>query len=60
MSLVKHIKKHWWKALAGVLLLYAVIGGFFIKVSFEGMEVAAESMRNIFYHVGCGSACLPC
>ena len=38
--------------LAGILLLYAIIGGFFIKVSFEGMEVAAESMRNIFYHVG--------
>jgi len=49
---VKHITKHWWKVLAGILLLYAVIGGFFIKVSFEGMEVAAESIRNIFYHVG--------
>ena len=44
--------KFWWKALAGILLLYAIIGGFFIKVSFEGMEVAAESMRNIFFHVG--------
>jgi len=38
--------------IAGVLLLYAIIGGFFIHVSSEGMEVAAESMRNIFYHVG--------
>lgn len=46
------IKKYWWKALAVILLLYAVIGGFFINISFEGMEVAAESMRNIFYHVG--------
>jgi heme exporter protein C len=46
------IKNYWWKVLAGILLLYAVIGGFFITVSFEGMEVAAESMRNIFYHVG--------
>jgi heme exporter protein C len=52
MNLVRHINKHWWKVLAGILLLYAIIGGFFIKVSFEGMEVAAESMRNIFYHVG--------
>ncbi len=47
-----NIRKYWWKVLAGILLLYAVIGGFFITVSFEGMEVAAESMRNIFYHVG--------
>ena len=46
------IKNYWWKILAGILLLYAVIGGFFITVSFEGMEVAAESMRNLFYHVG--------
>jgi len=45
-------KYYWWKVLAGILLLYAVIGGFFITVSFEGMEVAAESMRNLFYHVG--------
>jgi heme exporter protein C len=49
---VTNIRKYWWKVLAGILLLYAVIGGFFITVSFEGMEVAAESMRNIFYHVG--------
>ena len=46
------IKNYWWKILAGILLLYAIIGGFFITVSFEGMEVAAESMRNLFYHVG--------
>jgi heme exporter protein C len=46
------IKNYWWKVFAGILLLYAVIGGFIIKVSFEGMEVAAESMRNLFYHVG--------
>jgi len=45
-------KYYWWKVLAGILLLYAIIGGFFITVSFEGMEVAAESMRNLFYHVG--------
>jgi len=45
-------RRYWWKVLAGILLLYAIIGGFFIRVSFEGMEVAAESMRNLFYHVG--------
>ncbi len=46
------IRNYWWKILAGILLLYAVVGGFIIKISFEGMEVAAESMRNLFYHVG--------
>jgi heme exporter protein C len=46
------LRNYWWKLLAGILLLYAIIGGFLIKVSFEGMEVAGESMRNIFYHVG--------
>jgi heme exporter protein C len=48
----KQVKKYWWKILAGLLLLYAIIGGFFIRVSVEGLEVAGESMRNIFYHVG--------
>ncbi|MGA3012418.1 MAG: cytochrome c biogenesis protein CcsA [Bacteroidales bacterium] len=46
------LKHYWWKILAGVLLFYAIIGGFFINVNFTGMEVAAESMRNIFFHVG--------
>jgi heme exporter protein C len=48
------LRYNWWKFLAGILLLYAIIGGFLIKFSFEGMgmEVAAESMRNLFYHVG--------
>ena len=46
------LKHYWWKILAGVLLFYAIIGGFFIDVNFTGMEVAAESMRNIFFHVG--------
>jgi heme exporter protein C len=49
MTFLKH---NWWKLFTGLLLLYAVIGGFGIAVSFEGMEVAAESMRNLFYHVG--------
>jgi heme exporter protein C len=48
----KNISTNWYKYLAGILLLYAILGGFMINVSFEGMEVAAESMRNIFYHVG--------
>lgn len=48
----KSIQSNWYKYLAGILLLYSIIGGFMINVSFEGMEVAAESMRNLFYHVG--------
>jgi heme exporter protein C len=46
------LKHNWWKLISGLLLLYAVVGGFIITVSYEGMEVAAESMRNLFYHVG--------
>jgi len=50
MDLVTHIKKYWWKVLAGILLLYAIIGGFFIK--FPLLPIVEESMRNLFYHVG--------
>ena len=46
------LKHYWRKIFAVVLLFYAIIGGFFIDVNFTGMEVAAESMRNIFFHVG--------
>ncbi|MCX6247416.1 MAG: cytochrome c biogenesis protein CcsA [Bacteroidetes bacterium] len=44
------IKNNWWKVLAGILLVYAVIFGFFIR--FPLMPVVEESMRNLFYHVG--------
>ncbi|MFH1160704.1 MAG: cytochrome c biogenesis protein [bacterium] len=43
------IKRFWWKALAAVLLLYAVIYGFFIQVP---DTMIGESLRNVFYHVG--------
>lgn len=43
------IKGLWWKGLAGILLLYAVIVGFLIRVPDTMME---ESLRNVFYHVG--------
>jgi heme exporter protein C len=43
------IKGLWWKGLAGILLLYAVIAGFLIRVPDTFME---ESLRNVFYHVG--------
>ncbi|MBN1199696.1 MAG: cytochrome c biogenesis protein CcsA [Bacteroidales bacterium] len=44
------IKGLWWKLLALLLLLYAVIYGFFIEVPY--FEVTKESIRNVFYHVG--------
>jgi heme exporter protein C len=44
------IKGLWWKGLAGILLLYAVIVGFIIPVPM--MDVTMESLRNVFYHVG--------
>ncbi len=43
------IKGIWWKGLAGLLLIYAVIVGFFIPVPDTMIE---ESIRNVFYHVG--------
>lgn len=43
------IKRYWWKILAGVLLLYAVIAGFIVDVP---DTMIRETMRNLFYHVG--------
>jgi heme exporter protein C len=43
------MKKHWWKAASGLLLLYAIIGGFMVKVPDSMIQ---ETMRNLFYHVG--------
>lgn len=43
------IKGLWWKLLAFLLLLYAVIYGFFIPIP---ETMIGESMRNVFYHVG--------
>ncbi len=42
-------RNYWWKLLAGVLLLYAVIYGFVVEVPDTMIQ---ESMRNLFYHVG--------
>jgi heme exporter protein C len=42
-------KSYLWKGLSGVLLLYAVVVGFFIPIPDTMIE---ESLRNVFYHVG--------
>lgn len=39
----------WWKLLAFLLLLYAVIYGFFVTVP---DTMIGASLRNVFYHVG--------
>lgn len=43
------LKRYWWKILAGVLLLYAVVAGFLVEVP---DTMIRETMRNLFYHVG--------
>lgn len=43
------MKGIWWKILAILLLLYAIVGGFLVEVPHSNI---GETMRNIFYHVG--------
>jgi len=49
MSNDGNIKGLWWKLLAFLLLLYAVIYGFIVPVP---ETMIAGSLRNVFYHVG--------
>ena len=42
-------RRQWWKVLSFVLLLYAVIYGFFVSIP---ETMIRETMRNLFYHVG--------
>jgi len=49
MSNDGNIKGLWWKILAFLLLLYAVIYGFIVPVP---ETMIAGSLRNVFYHVG--------
>ncbi|MDD4603659.1 MAG: cytochrome c biogenesis protein [Bacteroidales bacterium] len=42
-------KRDWWKYLSGVLLLYAILGGFIIKIP---DTMIGETIRNLFFHVG--------
>jgi len=41
--------RNWWKALAIILLLYTVVGGFLIEVPRQ--VILYESIRNLYFHV---------
>ena len=43
------MRKTWWKILAFVLLVYAVIGGMLLPV--PARPIVNESIRNLYYHV---------
>jgi heme exporter protein C len=43
------MKKNWWKILAVVLLLYAIIGGLLLDV--PRVKILNETIRNIYFHV---------
>ncbi len=43
------MKKHWWKILTVVLLLYSIVGGLLMDV--PRLHILNESIRNTFYHV---------
>jgi heme exporter protein C len=43
------MKKHWWKILACILLIYTIIGGFLMDV--PRLHILNESIRNTFFHV---------
>jgi heme exporter protein C len=43
------MKKNWWKVAAVICVLYAIIGGFFIKV--PELNILHESIRNLYFHV---------
>jgi len=42
-------KKHWWKVLCVILLVYTIIGGFLIPI--PELDILHESIRNLFFHV---------
>ncbi|TAF49361.1 MAG: ABC transporter permease, partial [Sphingobacteriia bacterium] len=44
------VKKHWWKILAVVLLVYTCSYGFYVKVP-RLDDRMGESIRNFFFHV---------
>lgn len=43
------MKKHWWKALGVILLVYVIIAGFTIDIPIIGTN--AQSSRGLFFHV---------
>lgn len=44
------MRKDWWKLLSVIFILYAIIGGFLIKV--PALPILHETIRNLYYHVG--------
>ncbi|HSC52635.1 MAG TPA: cytochrome c biogenesis protein CcsA [Phnomibacter sp.] len=43
------MKKHWWKILSVLLLLYALVAGLLVPV--PARAIVNESIRNLYYHV---------
>ena len=43
------MKKHWWKILAVVLLVYTIVMGFTGKV--PTLDILNETIRNLYFHV---------
>jgi heme exporter protein C len=43
------LAKNWWKAIAVILVLFALIGGLLIDV--PRLPILNETIRNLFYHV---------
>ncbi|MCX6271347.1 MAG: cytochrome c biogenesis protein CcsA [Bacteroidetes bacterium] len=42
-------KRHWWKGLGVILLIYTIIAGFLIQV--PDLPIIHQSIRNLFFHV---------
>jgi heme exporter protein C len=43
------MKKHWWKIVAIVFVLYTIIAGFLLKV--PAQPIRHETIRNLYFHV---------
>lgn len=43
------MRKHWWKALSIILVLFTIIGGFLLKV--PALAILNETIRNLYFHV---------
>jgi heme exporter protein C len=43
------MKKHWWKIIAIVFVLYTIIAGFLFKV--PAQAILHETIRNLYFHV---------
>jgi heme exporter protein C len=49
MTFKASFKYYWWKGLAAILLVYAVVMGFVVEVP---DTMIANTIRNVFFHVG--------